>query len=368
MRIWFITDTHLGIRNSSNTWIEIMEDYFHNFFIPLVEKHWKPGDVLFHLGDVYDSRQSINLRVLNSGVNIFEKLSKIFGDGVHIIAGNHDCYGRNSNDINSLTSLKWIPGIKIYTEPQKIKIGPAEILLMPWRKDHIAEKECVKEFGGADYLFCHADIQGLKFNKFVEIENGVDLMEFKNFKKVYSGHIHYAQRVSNVVMLGSPYSLTRSDIGNEKGIVLLDLNTGEETFFANDYSPKFLKIKFDAILNMTVPELKDLVRNNFIDVLISSNHIVKAPINSFLEMVDGYRNIDFYPYNNRNEEDLLEGKDSSSYGENFDLIKFVREYIDSLPYEQDTRDKLYKSVVHLKKVTEDKNNNVEINEDLQNKI
>ena len=26
-RVWFITDTHFGVRNSSNEWIEIIRDY-----------------------------------------------------------------------------------------------------------------------------------------------------------------------------------------------------------------------------------------------------------------------------------------------------------------------------------------------------
>jgi len=69
-RVWFITDTHLGVRNSSNEWIDIIDSYFHDFFFPLIKKHYKPGDVLVHLGDWYDSRQSVNLRVLNLGVQI----------------------------------------------------------------------------------------------------------------------------------------------------------------------------------------------------------------------------------------------------------------------------------------------------------
>ena len=81
-RIIFITDTHLGVRNNSNDWIEIHEDYFKNWFIPFCKKIYKPGDCLVHLGDVYDSRQSLNLRVLNLGIEIFESLSDIFKDGI----------------------------------------------------------------------------------------------------------------------------------------------------------------------------------------------------------------------------------------------------------------------------------------------
>ena len=36
-RVWFITDTHLGVRNSSNEWIDIIDSYFHNFFFPLLK-------------------------------------------------------------------------------------------------------------------------------------------------------------------------------------------------------------------------------------------------------------------------------------------------------------------------------------------
>ena len=169
-------------------------------------------------------------------------------------------------------------------------------------------------------------------------------------------------------MLGSPYALTRSDIGNEKGITLLDLKTDKETYFPNTYSPRFIKIKFDTALNMTIPDLQRLVNNNFVDILISSNFIIKAPLNSFLELLSDYLKIDFYPYNNQDEENALEGKYNELYGESFDLIKFVKDYIEDLPYDQETRDKLYNSIVKLKKITEDKINNVNVDEHSENKV
>ena len=67
-RVFFLGDTHFGVRNSSNEWIDIMRDYFYDWFIPTVKKNYQPGDILIHLGDVYDSRQSINIKVLNLGV------------------------------------------------------------------------------------------------------------------------------------------------------------------------------------------------------------------------------------------------------------------------------------------------------------
>jgi predicted MPP superfamily phosphohydrolase len=70
-----------------------------------VDKEYREGDVLIHLGDYYDSRQSVNLKVLNLGVDIAEKLSNRFRDGVHIIIGNHDIWGKTSNDINPFIGI-----------------------------------------------------------------------------------------------------------------------------------------------------------------------------------------------------------------------------------------------------------------------
>jgi DNA repair exonuclease SbcCD nuclease subunit len=270
-RIIFITDTHLGVRNNSNDWIEIHEDYFKNWFIPLCKKIYRPGDCLVHLGDVYDSRQSLNLRVLNLGIEIFESLSEIYKEGIYIICGNHDIYGKNTNEVNSLKSLKWIPGIKIFEEPETIQFGPKKVFLMPWRKDHDAERDVLREVEEHDYMFCHTDLKGLMFNKFVRIEEGLNYDDMDKFERVYSGHIHYSQNFGKMRMLGSPYQLTRSDTDNPKGITVLDLETGYEEYYDNHYSPKFVRLTFEKVLNSTPDELNPIFKNNFIDILDARN-------------------------------------------------------------------------------------------------
>src|SRR5574343_417982 len=87
-RTFLISDTHFGVRNSSNEWMEIQKEYFYNFLIPLLKKESKKGDILIHCGDVFDSRQSINLFVMNFALEIFEELAKILP--VIILLGNHD--------------------------------------------------------------------------------------------------------------------------------------------------------------------------------------------------------------------------------------------------------------------------------------
>ena len=359
-RVIFITDTHLGIRNNSNEWMDIHQDYFENFFIPLCKKIYRPGDCLFHLGDVYDSRQSLNLRVLNMGIEIFEQLSEIFKEGIYVICGNHDIYAKYSNDINSLKSLKWIPGVKIYEEPESIQLGDKKVFLMPWRKDHEAERETLKDVKPHDYLFCHTDVKGLMFNKFVKIIEGLDYDEIEKFGKVYSGHIHYSQTFGKMNMLGSPYQLTRSDTGNRKGITVLDLESGEETYYENTRSPKFVRIPFEKVLNSTPIELEQIFNNNFVDILVDPEMAVKAPLGLLTEYVTPPLRITFTPITNPDEIIIDEGFHDLE-GKNFSILDLTKIYLGNCNYEETKKEKLYRAVeTLLHKVSSDK---TELDED-----
>ena len=345
-RVWFITDTHLGVRNNSNEWIDYIRDYFFNWFFPLVRKNYQPGDVLFHLGDFFDSRQSLNLKVLNLGIEIAEEISSIFKDGIYIIVGNHDIWGKTSNDVNSLKSIKWIPGINILEEPETIHIAGKKILLMPWRKDHEEESSFLESAEPHDVLCCHADIRGLKFNRFTSVETGATMKEFEKFKKVYSGHIHYAQKAGNINMLGSPYEITRSDMDNKKGITLLDVSKMKETYFENDYSPKFKRFYFTDILDKTPDELEPLFRNNFVDIMIDPVMSLKAPLSILTDLLQTQKSLKFHPYD-PNQANSLSQQIIDVEGRQFNVLDFIKEYVDNLDEDQEIKNKMYNSLSKL---------------------
>jgi calcineurin-like phosphoesterase family protein len=348
-RVWFITDTHLGIRNNSNDWIDIISDYFNNWFLPLVDKEYREGDVLIHLGDYYDSRQSVNLKVLNLGVDIAEKLSQRFKDGVHIIIGNHDIWGKSSNDINSLKSLKWIPNINIHEEPTTLKLGKKSFFLMPWRKDHDAERECLDQANPHDYLCCHTDVTGMRFNRFVKIEEGIKIEDAKKFGSVYSGHIHYAQELGNIKMLGSPYELTRSDRGNKKGITVLDLESGDETYFENTRSPKFLKFDFNKVLELTIEDAERMMSNSFVDIMIDSSMSLRAPLNILTDEVTSPRKISFHPYD-PNQVDLLNEQLQSNGHRTFSVMDFIEGFVSSLDHDDSTKNRIVSTINKLHRI------------------
>lgn len=346
-RVWLITDTHLGVRNNSTEWIEIIDNFFDDFFFPLVEKFYKPGDVLIHDGDFFDSRQSVNLRVLNQGVSIAERLSKIFVDGIWILIGNHDIFGKNSNEVNSLKSIKWIPNITVCEEPYTLELGEKRFFMMPWRKDTEAEIECLEKADPHDYLCCHCDIRGLKFNKFVEIEHGAELNKFKKFGRVFSGHIHYGQEVGNIKMLGSPYELTRSDMGNPKGIHLLDLSSDKLYFFENQISPKFKRFQFSDLLEMNLEEINKEFSNNFVDIFIDPQMALKAPLDILTDAIEQPRRIQFHPHDPNQATNSLADKIRNSESSQFDVLDFVEEYLSQMDRTEEEKIKISKLITKL---------------------
>lgn len=348
-RVWMITDTHLGVRNSLEEWIEIQRDYFYNDFLPRVKREYKPGDVLFHLGDVFDSRHAITLKVLDLALDIFEALGSIFDNGVYIIAGNHDCWYKTTNEINSLKVIKRIPNIHVFDMlPETIQVGDRKFLMMPWQKDHTADVEAIQKYGkGHDYLMCHMDVYGMKGSRFNTMDTGVDTKAFSLFKQVYSGHIHYAQKMKNITMLGSPYELTRSDMYNQKGITILNVETDTETFYPNETSPRFVSITMTSVLEKSPEELKAYMKGNFVDIQVDSPNFLKIPINSIVELLDNaFRSINFIPPSFSNIQDDLDDTPDAEL-KDFDIKDTITKFCVESAYDLDTKKKLEDSLIKL---------------------
>lgn len=346
-RVWLITDTHFGVRSNSREWMDIIEEFFEQQFIPLLREEGRPGDIIVHCGDTFDSRQSINLYVLNKAINIMEKLVNIMP--VYSIIGNHDIFMKYSNDINSMKVFKHLQNFTVFEEPTHIKTSSGKTLFfLPWIDDHHELTEVVKDpKNTADILFCHADVSGISFNRYVKTDEGADVEAFVGYHRVYSGHIHYAQKHKNVRMLGTPYELTRSDMGNTKAIWRLDLETDEEECWENKVSPKFLKYRLEWILERSVEELQELFYNNFVDILITPQWSLKFPFSTFIENFTGYRKINHVIIT---EEDsaAAEGNESGDgTTQEISLLTMIENYVDGLAYSDQIKNKLKEVGVRL---------------------
>lgn len=80
---------------------------------------------------------------------------------------------------------------------------------------------------GAKILLCHAEFNGAQYENGFYAPHGVELDKVPNDIVYISGHIHKKQDITNklgqvvVRYIGTPRMLTRSDIGEVKGVTLL---------------------------------------------------------------------------------------------------------------------------------------------------
>ena len=333
-RVWVLGDLHFGVRANSVEWLEIQKDFFERLFIPTLKKHVQPGDVLVQVGDTFDNRQSINIKVLNYAVDLFERLGQILP--CYVICGNHDIWAKKSNDISSIDSLKWIPNVQVYKEPKLLKWNKRNILLMPWRRDAEHEAETLAEFPQAEIVFCHSEVRGIYLNSKVKNDHGTETNIYDKYTRVYSGHIHFRQEKNKLLMVGVPYQLTRSDRDNPKGFDLVNLEDMQETFFENHISPKFLRYNIKALYDMPLGQFKEQIENNFVDLFVPSQI---ATTNALSQLVNQIQHISRKLEPNIYEEDSYIDKDFYDINEieemykNYNILNLCNMYVDGMKHD-----------------------------------
>ena len=340
-RIWILGDMHLGVRSSSLEWLDMMKDFYDNQFIPTLLENYQDGDILVQVGDAFDNRQSINIRVLHYAIDLFERLGKILP--VHVIAGNHDIWAKKSNEVTSIDTLKWIPNVAIYKESKTFNWGGKEVLLMPWRRDTDHEKETLAEFPNSNIVFCHSEVRGIKLNKKVDNFHGVEASTYDRFDAVYSGHIHYRQQRGRLRMVGTPYELTRSDMDNTKGFDLVNLEDMSETFFENTISPKFVKFYLTQIYDVSLGEFKDAIRNNYVDLYIPSNIATTSALSRLINKVQSIsRKIDpnIYEQDTFLDKDMYDMDEIEDLYKNYNILHLCNMYVDNLGHSSDVKDQI----------------------------
>lgn len=287
-RVWFLADTHFGVKNDNEMWLDDFTGYFNDVVIPLMRREHRDGDILVHLGDVFDNRSTVGLNTICKTIDIFNELSGIFDD-IRIIIGNHDILNKSTNTITSVRVLERIPNIRIYYTPVVEVVGGKTVLFNPWVNDPDSERRLLASVD-ADYIFGHLDVSGCQLNRSgvrSNSENSIDTKEFKN-SVVYAGHIHKRQDNKNVHYVGTPYQMSRNEMDDVKGITVLDVATGGTEFFENTYSPRFKAFSIYEMLDKTVGELKSEWDNVFVDLNVKGSDYIHCKFDSLMEELAGH--------------------------------------------------------------------------------
>ena len=339
-RIWILGDMHLGVRSNSMEWLQIQKDFYEKQFIPHLKANVKEGDILVQVGDAFDNRQSINLKVLHYAIDLFERLGEILP--THVIAGNHDIWAKKSNEVTSIDSLKWIPNVNIYKDPKSFLWGGKKVLLMPWRTGPEHEAETLAEYPDTNIVFCHSEVMGVALNSKVKNIHGTDINAYRNFDAVYSGHIHYRQNKGVLRLVGTPYELTRSDINNTKGFDMVDLEDMSETFIENKISPKFVKFFLTKIYDMTLGEFRDSIENNFVDLYVPSYIATTSALSKLINKVQGIsRRLEptIYEQESLADIEMSDINDEDLY-KDYDVTSLIKVYLDNSTHDEDTKKRI----------------------------
>ena len=349
-KILLVGDTHLGLGypNSVDKWFKVHQEYFQDFLLPLLKKELTKDDIIVHLGDLFDNRSVIPINILNYAQNILEEMAQICP--VHVIIGNHDLYTKSTNDVNTVKLYKYIPNITVYEEPTKIEFMGRSILMLPWvekRKDQI---EILKKFSGCDYLFCHSDLNGAKMHlTSVAHKNNdkIDVEEFSGYKKVFSGHIHINQVSKNFTFTGNLFEMDRNDLGNQKGIFIIDMIDGSERFIKNDVSPRYKKVyvrKEEDIESLDLVSTKDYIDLFISNSLLINNRKLRRKLEVMLESGNfaSVEYMDDLAIMRDEKMKELGVEDIEEINEDFEVptiqleyTDMIREYINSSKYDSD---------------------------------
>ena len=234
MKVAILNDTHCGIRNSSDIFLDNAEKFYSDVFFPfLLENNIRR---IIHLGDVFDNRKFINFRALNRFRKSFLARLREYGIHMDIIPGNHDTYYKNTNELNALKELlgHYMNEVTIHMEPTVLDLQGFKLAMLPWicAENYDKSMEFIKNCK-ADWLGGHLELQGFDVMRGVQAHGGLDHKIFSRFEKVITGHFHVGSQKDNIHYLGTQLEFFWSDAGDEKGFHVLETSTRELTKIVN---------------------------------------------------------------------------------------------------------------------------------------
>lgn len=335
MKIALISDLHIGIKKQCPVFMESQFRFFTEQLVPEL-KQANIKDI-WVLGDVFDTRMSLNTLVINKTIELFKDILKDFN--IKIIVGNHDMYLTTDTGINSLKILDLLPNVTVYEKQTVLTIDNKTILLQPWIIDY-STYILTEHY---DYAFMHADIIGFDQGGGRLSESGLVAKEIlKHVNAVYSGHYHNGvhrefEPGKCITYLGAPYQLTRIDRDGIRGYHILDIKTGNRSLIENKVSMKFTRHVYpNADLN--------IVPGNVVDLDVPYEYADQTKkISTYVAKLDALKpaypvNINILPSPDTEEEKF----DT----DNLNIISLFKNYLDQLETKVDKND-LYDNFIEL---------------------
>ena len=335
MKIAILTDTHCGIRNSSEVFLDNAEDFYTNIFFPECEKHGIKQIV--HLGDYYDHRKFVNFKALNQNRRVFLDQLRKNNMTMDIIPGNHDTYYKNTNELNALKEClgHYMNEIHIVMEPTVMQYGSLSMGLLPWIcADNYEQSMNFIRDCKADWLGAHLELANFEMGRGIMAHSGMDPKLFKKFEQVLSGHYHTASQKDNIWYLGNPMEFYWSDAHDPKYFHILDTETRQIEKIRNNYT-LFEKIVYND-KKIDYNNYNKNLSKKFVKVVVAE----KTDPFTFDRFIDNIQNQDIYELKIAENFSEFMGENVNDDEVNFeDTTEIVDSYIEAVDTDLD-KDKI----------------------------
>lgn len=328
MKVALITDQHFGARNDSTMFLDFYEQFYKETFFPkIIEEEIK---TVLVLGDTFDRRKYINFNTLQRSKDMFFNKLEELGITVYMLAGNHDTYYKNTNEVNSVDLLlKEYENIQVIDEPMTIHLNfkndEDDILMIPWICADNYQR-CLNEITHSRAKLCagHFEIAGFAMYRGHPCEEGLNRELFRKFEYTFSGHYHHKSNADGIHYLGNPYELTWQDYNDPRGFHIFDLDSRDITFVRNP-NIMFHRIVYDDTQEL-IKEFDEYVNKHVKVVVVNKTQPYMFDV--FMDKLYGVN-----PSNITIVEDftdLSEGLDDDMIDQAEDTLTIINKTVDTL--------------------------------------
>ena len=318
MKVAIITDTHYGARKGSKHIHDYFEKSYDDVFFPTLEK--EGITTVIHMGDAFDSRKSIDYQSLEWAKRVvFDRLKKY---DVHMIVGNHDCYYKNTNNVNSPgLLLQTYKNIKTYNKIKEVVIDNLKVLFIPWiNAENYQDSVNAIKVSDSICAMGHLELNGFRAHRGHVMEEGMACDVFEKFDKVFSGHYHTRSDNGRIFYLGNPYEMFWNDVNDTRGFHIFDTDTLTHTPVNNPYK-LFYNIYYEdtnhKLFNATEYE------NKIVKVIVRK----KSKPKDFEKFIDKLYSVGVQDLKIIENFDLQENEDFE-IGEEENTLSILNRYID----------------------------------------
>lgn len=338
-KVAIITDQHFGARNDSIHFLTYYEKFYSETFFPTITAN--NIDTVLILGDTFDRRKYINFFTYKRAKEMFfDKLASL-NIKVFMLAGNHDTYFKNTNEVNSVRLLlQEYTNITVIDNPTTINVKGTNICMMPWICAENYESS-MSELSdtNANIVMGHFEIAGFAMMRGMPSHEGLSRDIFKRFSMVFSGHYHHRSNADNIYYLGNPYELTWQDHNDTRGFHLFDVNNLNLEFISNP-NVMFHKVSYNDKEN-TITEITSLDLSKYANTYVKVVVIHKTNPHLFDRFIENLYKVNPIDITIAEDfTDLTEGVEDDMLDQAEDTLTIINKFVDGIAEEHINNNKL----------------------------